>query len=76
MASQCNTLQPSSPRLLYSRSEAARQLSISVRSLDYMIAAKKFEVRRIGKKTLITHASLIRFARSDHFGPVTGSTGE
>jgi hypothetical protein len=27
-------------RLLYDRKEAARQLSISVRSLDYIIAAK------------------------------------
>ena len=34
--------QPPAPRLLYDRKEAARQLSISVRSLDYLIAGKQF----------------------------------
>ena len=29
------------PRLLYDRREAARQLSISVRSLDYLIANRQ-----------------------------------
>jgi len=47
--------QTSAHRLLYDRKEAARQLSISVRSLDYLIAAGKFETRRIGKKVLVTH---------------------
>jgi hypothetical protein len=31
--------------------EAARQLSISVRSLDYLIVNKAFQTRRIGKKS-------------------------
>src|ERR1039458_4220382 len=39
-----------SPRLLYDRKQAARQLSISTRSLDYIIAGKGLETRRIGKK--------------------------
>jgi hypothetical protein len=47
-------------RLLYDRKEAARQLSISVRGLDYIIAAKGLDTRRIGRKVLITHASLVR----------------
>jgi hypothetical protein len=72
MTTKCDTLQPPAPRLLYSRSEAARQLSISIRSLDYLIANKAFQTKRIGKKVLITHASLIHFARADHFGPVAG----
>jgi hypothetical protein len=55
------------PRLLYDRKEAARQLSISVRSVDYFLAQKKFDTRRIGKKVLITHASLVRFAQGNHF---------
>lgn len=54
-------------RLLYDRREAARQLSISVRSLDYLIAAGVFETRRIGKKVLITHRSLVRFAQGNHY---------
>lgn len=54
-------------RLLYDRKEAARQLSISVRSLDYLIAGKQLETRRIGRKVLVTHASLVRYASGNHF---------
>jgi len=61
------TAHSDAPRLLYDRKEAARQLSISVRSLDYFLAQRKFETRRIGKKVLITHASLIRFAQANHY---------
>jgi hypothetical protein len=53
--------------LLYDRKEAARQLSISVRSLDYIIAAKGLDTRRIGKKVLVTHASLVRYAAANHY---------
>lgn len=54
-------------RLLYDRKEAARQLSISVRSLDYIIAAKELDTRRIGRKVLVTHASLMRYASGNHY---------
>ncbi len=54
-------------RLLYDRKEAARQLSISVRSLDYLIAGGKLETRRIGKKVLIPHGSLSRFSLANHY---------
>ena len=54
-------------RLLYDRKEAARQLSISVRSLDYIIAAKAVVTRRIGRKVLVTHASLIQYAKGNHY---------
>jgi hypothetical protein len=57
-------------RLLYDRKGAAQQLSISVRSLDYLIAGKQLGTRRIGKKVLIPHGELVRFARADHHGPV------
>jgi hypothetical protein len=56
--------------MLYDRKEAARQLSISVRSLDYLIAGKQLETRRIGKKVMIPHGVLARYARADHFGSV------
>jgi len=58
-------------RLLYDRKEAARQLSISVRSLDYLIAGKQLDTRRIGKKVLVTHASLVRYASANHYEAVT-----
>src|ERR1700722_14181948 len=57
----------STTRLLYDRKEAARQLSISVRSVDYLIAGRQLETRRIGKKVLITHASLVRYSQGNHY---------
>jgi hypothetical protein len=57
-------------KLLYSRRESAEKLSISVRSVDYFIAKKELDTRRIGRKVLVTHASLLRFVSSNHFGPV------
>jgi hypothetical protein len=54
-------------RLLYDRKEAARQLSISIRGLDYIIAAKELDIRRIGRKVLVTHASLVRYASGNHY---------
>jgi hypothetical protein len=57
---------PQAPRLLYDRKEAARQLSISTRSLDYLIAGKKLDIRRIGSRILIPHEELVRLATSAH----------
>jgi hypothetical protein len=54
-------------RMLYDRKEAARQLSISVRSLDYLIAGRELETRRIGKKVLVPHASLVRYSQGNHY---------
>ena len=54
-------------RLLYDRKEAARQLSLSVRSVDYAIANKELDTRRHGRRVLITHASLVRYASSNHY---------
>lgn len=63
---------PTTNRLLYDRKTAAPMLSIAVRTLDYYIANGKIQTRRIGRKVLIPHGELVRFARSDHFGPVAG----
>lgn len=56
-------------RILWDRKGAARQLSMSVRSLDYLIVNKKLHARRKGKKVLIPHAELVRYAMSDDFEP-------
>lgn len=53
------------PRLFYSRKEAAYLLSISVRSLDYLIAEGRLHTRKIGAKILVPHDELLRFARHD-----------
>ena len=64
-------------RLLYDRKTAARMLSISVRSLDYIIAAKGgLETRRIGRKVLVTHASLVRYASGNHYAITSRSDAD
>lgn len=63
-------------RLLYDRKSAARMLSISVRSLDYIIAAKGLDTRRIGRKVLVPHASLMRYASGNHFAITSRSDAE
>ena len=56
-------------RILYDRKSAALQLSISVRTLDYLIQQQELSVRRIGKKVLVHHTELTRFARGNHASP-------
>jgi excisionase family DNA binding protein len=60
----------SAPRLLYDRKEAARQLSISLRSLAYLLSRGEIHFRRIGSKTLIPHSELVRFAKGHHPKPL------
>jgi hypothetical protein len=48
------------------RHEAAEMLSISCRALDYLVAHKELNVRRIGSRVLIAVADLQRFSKSDH----------
>jgi hypothetical protein len=54
------------PKLLYSRKDAAFVLSISVRSLDYLVAQKRLAFRKIGKRILFAHNELVKFAKADH----------
>jgi excisionase family DNA binding protein len=60
-------------KFLYTRKEAAHSLGISVRSLDYLIAAKQLDTRRIGKKVLLTRASLAVFASRNHYGSISAA---
>jgi hypothetical protein len=59
------------PRLLYSRTQAAYQWSISVRAVDYMIAGGKVHTRKIGGRILIPHSELTRVARAGQIEPIT-----
>jgi hypothetical protein len=60
-------------KILFDRKSAAQALSISIRSLDYFLAAQAFETRKIGRKTLITAGSLKRFAQGNHFGHINSA---
>lgn len=59
--------------ILISRREAAKALSISLRKLDYLIAAKEIQCRRIGGRTLIPITALKHFASRDHASPMGNS---
>jgi excisionase family DNA binding protein len=59
-------IQESRPqRILFSKSDAATMLSLSVRSVENLIRAGHLRARRIGSRTLVTRASLERLARRD-----------
>jgi len=55
-----------SHKILFSKKEAAQALSISLRSLEYLIARKELATRHIGKRVLVPIAALQQFARRDH----------
>ncbi len=57
---------PAVPQFLLSRRVAAQSLSISLRTLDSLIAAGKLTVRRIGRRVLIEPAELERFSQRSH----------
>lgn len=52
-------------KILLSRKDTAEALSISVRSLDYMIERGELPARKLGKRTLIPRVALERFARGE-----------
>lgn len=63
-------MQNQDTRLLYDRKTAAKMLSISLRSLAYLLSRGEIHFRRIGSKTLIPYSELVRFARGHHPTPL------
>ncbi len=61
-----NTPVPHLQKLLYDRRSAAYVLSISVRSLDYLIAQKRLATIKLGKKIMVGHGALTEFCRASH----------
>jgi hypothetical protein len=59
-------------KILLSRREAATLLSISQRSLDYLIANKTLSLRLIGSRVLLPVRDLQRFAHADHSQRIAG----
>jgi excisionase family DNA binding protein len=51
-------------QLLYSRKDAAGLLSISVRTLNSLVAGGRIKAKRIGRRTLISRHELDRFVKS------------
>jgi excisionase family DNA binding protein len=68
-------------RLLYSRKEAAAQLSVCLSTLDQLVARGELKVRRIGARILVPRKELERLVGRDVpalwpakpcKGPITG----
>ena len=57
---------PPENKLLIDKKTASSLLSISLRSLDYLISCGELKTRRIGRRRLIERRELERFARRDH----------
>jgi excisionase family DNA binding protein len=53
-------------KVLYTKREAAQLLSISLRSIDYLIFSQQLPARRIGRRVLVHRDSIEQFARRDH----------
>jgi len=64
-------------KVLYTKREAAQMLSISVRSLDYLIVSRQLAARRIGRRVLIHRDAIEQFARLDHslIRPLAAASG-
>jgi excisionase family DNA binding protein len=62
----CRTLTP----LLVSKGQAAATLSISLRSVSYLIAQGRLRTRRIGGRTLFSHKELQKFANADQLDAI------
>ena len=60
------TMDRSVEKLLYSRRDTAEALSLSIRSIDYLITTGRLTARRVGGKILIPASAVRRFAREDH----------
>jgi excisionase family DNA binding protein len=54
------------PKILYSRKESAYALTVSIRSLDLILASGEMKFRRVGRKVLIPRESLEQYAKRDH----------
>jgi len=57
---------PADAKLLVGREEAAEILSLSIRSIDYLLASKELPFRKIGARTMIPLSALHAFARMHH----------
>jgi len=51
---------------LYTKSQAATFLGISIRTVNNLLKAKELVRRKIGRKTLIPKTSLEAFLKRDH----------
>jgi len=56
-------------QLLVSIRDAARLMSVSTRTIQNLIAAKRLPARKLGRRTLISRSALEQLARRDTPSP-------
>jgi excisionase family DNA binding protein len=73
MAAATTTLDPKPmyTKLMYTKDECSRLLSVSLRTIENLIANKQLTIRKIGRRVLVPHQVLMQFTRGDHH---TGGT--
>jgi excisionase family DNA binding protein len=54
------------PKLLFTRTEAAQMLALSLRTIDTLVMNKQLKAVRIGRAVRIPLDELQRFLRRDH----------
>jgi len=64
-----------SDRLLVSKRDAASLLSVSVRTIENLIAAKRLIARKLGRRTLIPRSAIEQLARRDVPSPALEAKG-
>lgn len=62
-------------KLLFSKREAAQILSVSIRTIENLLARKLLASRRVGRRRLIPYTALVQVARRDT-PTITGIRGE
>jgi excisionase family DNA binding protein len=58
-----------SEQLLVSKRDAAKMLSVSTRTIDNLIRAKRLPIRKIGRRSLVPRTALEQLARRDTPSP-------
>lgn len=66
MSSETNSEKPVPEVLSVGKTEAARLLGVSLRTVDRLIAMKQLPVRRLGRRVLIPRSGLQSLMRADH----------
>jgi hypothetical protein len=61
-------------KILFSRTECAHQLSISLRRVDQAIATGDLKVKRIGRRVLVSRPSMMSFLNSGGIPVATSRT--
>ena len=64
-----------SDKVLVSKREAARLLSLSIRTIEALITRKELVARRVGRRVLVPRTSLESFAKRDHSTRPNGQGG-